>query len=376
LAVFTGPARLWLLPCINKDAMSSVRIVEEFGAIDNEARRWALLADESNSPMNQYAWVKACSNAFSAYGKLHLIIIGSEAGQPGAMGPLIMRGKRLNRMECLGVDELYEPTDFPHSDPASLQALIRTLIELRQPLLLRRILSDSPVLAALKQAFKYHGVLITRPATGYPWIELDESWCNPESKLSQSRRSSLRRALRRAEEIGGIECDIFTPRPHELPPLLAESLRIEAANWKGRNGSALLRDPDRLRFFEQYTAIASERGILRLCFLKIGGHRAATQIAVESGGGFWLLKVGYDETFARSSPGNLLMLETLKYAASRGLRTYEFLGSAEPWTEMWTNRVRPCVSVRAYPNNFRGAAALGWDVVRVGWERLSQRFNR
>jgi CelD/BcsL family acetyltransferase involved in cellulose biosynthesis len=121
-----------------------------------------------------------------------------------------------------------------------------------------------------------------------------------------------------------------------------------------------LSDPDRRRFFEQYTAIASERGILRLCFLKIGGHTAAIQIAVESGGGFWLLKVGYDETFSRSSPGNLLMLETLRYAAKRGLRSYEFLGSAEPWTEMWTNRVRPCVSVRAYPNNVRGAAALSW----------------
>src|SRR5262249_3804133 len=183
-------------------------------------------------------------------------------------------------------------------------------------------------------AFKSKGILITRPATGYPWIELDESWSDPERKLSQSRRSSLRRALRKAEEIGTIECEILTPQPHDLPPLLAESLRIEAANWKGRTGSALLSDSDRRRFFEQYTAIASERGILRLCFLKIGGHAAATQIAVESGGGFWLLKVGYDETFARCSPGNLLMIESLRYAATRGLRTYEFLGSEEPWTRM------------------------------------------
>ena len=355
--------------------MTSVRIVEEFGSIDHEARRWALLADETNSPMNQYGWVKACSNAFAAYGKLQLIVIGMEAGQPGALGPLIMRGKHLNRMECLGVDELYEPTDFPHSDPASLQALIRALIEFRQPLLLRRILANSPVLTALRAAFKSRGILITRPATGYPWIELDASWCDPEEKLSQSRRSSLRRALRKAKEIGSIHFQILAPQPHELAPLLAESLRVEAANWKGRSGSALLGDPDRRRFFEQYTAIASERGILRLCFLKIGGHTAAIQIAVESGGGFWLLKVGYDETFSRSSPGNLLMLETLRYAAKRGLRSYEFLGSAEPWTEMWTNRVRPCVSVRAYPNNVRGAAALSWDAISFGWEHLSHRFN-
>src|SRR6185295_10780276 len=192
----------------------------------------------------------------------------------------------------------------------------------------------------------------------------DESWTDPERKLSPSRRSSIRRAQRKAQEIGSIEYQIVSPKPHELPPLLMEALKVEAASWKGRNRSALLDDPERRRFFEQYTAIASEKGILRLCFMRIGGHAAATQLAVESSGGFWLLKVGYDETFSRCSPGNLLMLETLRYAAKRGLRSYEFLGSAEPWTEIWTDRVRPCVSVWAYPNNFRGAAALVWDATR------------
>ena len=350
---------------------TSVRIFEEFGAIDDEAKRWRLLSEDTNSPMHQYAWVKACSDAFA--GKLHLIVVGND--QPGALGPFIVRGRRLHRLECLGVDELYEPTDFPHSDPASLTCLVNTLVELRRPLLLRRILADSPVLTALRSAFRWRGVLMTRPVTGYPWIELDSSWLEPEKKLSSSRRSSLRRSLRKAEEIGTVRYEILSPTPQELPSLLTESLQVEAASWKGRSGSALLSDTDRRRFFERYTAIACERGILRLCFVRIGGHAAATQIAVECGEGFWLLKVGYDETFARCSPGNLLMLETLKYAASRGLRTYEFLGSAEPWTEIWTDRLRPCVAVWAYPNNPRGMAAFTWDALRFGWERLNRHFN-
>jgi CelD/BcsL family acetyltransferase involved in cellulose biosynthesis len=354
---------------------TSVRIVQEFGTIDNEAQRWTLLSDEANRPMHQYGWVKACSAAFAAYGRLQLIVIGRDGEQPGALGPLIMRGRHLNRMECLGVDELYEPTDFPHSDPASLNALVRTLVDLRRPLLLRRLLANSPVLAAVREAFTSRGILMTRPATGYPWIELDASWMQPEQKLSSGWRSSLRRSRRKAEDMGRLEYEIVAPSPQELPELLAESLRIEAANWKGRNGSALLSDTGRRQFFEDYTATACERGILRLCFLKIGGVNAATQIAVESGGGFWLLKVGYDESFSRSSPGNLLMLESLRYAANRGLKSYEFLGSAEPWTERWTNRVRPCVSVWVYPNNFRGAAALAFDAVRFASERLSRGFS-
>ena len=97
--------------------------------------------------------------------------------------------------------------------------------------------------------------------------------------------------------------------------------------------------------------------------------------AVESGGRFWLLKVGYDEAFARCSPGHLLMVETLRYAAQRGLRTFEFLGSAEQWTQVWTDEVRPCVSVWAYPHNCRGVAAFTWDAFRFGWERLQRQFR-
>jgi CelD/BcsL family acetyltransferase involved in cellulose biosynthesis len=352
---------------------TSVRIVQEFGTVENEAKSWDLIAEEVNSPMHQYAWVKACSDAFLTGGELQLIVVGAD--QPRALGPLIMRGRPLNRMECLGVDELYEPTDFPHLDPDSLTCLVNALIKLRRPLLLRRILADSPVLAALREAFQSQGLLITRPATGYPWIPLDESWTRPEEKLSASRRSSCRRARRKAHSLGPIDYEVLSPTPDELPPLLQESFRVEAAGWKGRTGSALLSDPHRRQFYEKYATIASAKGILRLCFMKIGGTVAATQIAVESGGRFWLLKVGYDETFARCSPGHLLMVETLRYAAERNLRTFEFLGSAEPWTTVWTMQVRPCLSVWAYPNNFRGFAAFGCDAVRYGWERLHRKFR-
>lgn len=322
--------------------------------------------------MHQYAWVKACSSAFAKDGELHLIVIGAD--QPRAVGPLVMRGRRLNRMESLGVDALYEPTDFPHSDPASLQHLIQTLVELRRPLLLRRVLADSPALAALRAAFQSRGILITRPSAGYPWIALDSSWMEPEKKLSPSRRASLRRGLRKARQMGPVHFEVLTPTPSELPSVLAEAFRIEAANWKGRNGSALLNDAHRRRFYEHYATSACEKGILRLSFMRIGERAVATQLAVESRDGFWLLKVGYDDTYANCSPGNLLLMETLKYAAKRGLKSYEFLGSSEPWTEVWTKQLRPCVTVAAYPNNCRGAAAFICDALKFGWERLNRKF--
>src|SRR5439155_1268233 len=83
------------------DVSSCVRIVQQFRAVENEAQRWDLIAEEANSPMDQYAWVKACTDAFATCGELQLIVVGAE--QPRALGPFIMRSGPLNRMECLGV---------------------------------------------------------------------------------------------------------------------------------------------------------------------------------------------------------------------------------------------------------------------------------
>jgi CelD/BcsL family acetyltransferase involved in cellulose biosynthesis len=73
------------------------------------------------------------------------------------------------------------------------------------------------------------------------------------------------------------------------------------------------------------------------------------QLAVERGGRYSLFKIGYDEEFARCSPGNLLMLHTVQWAAEQELSSYEFLGAQEPWTDRWTETVRSCVDVQIYP---------------------------
>jgi CelD/BcsL family acetyltransferase involved in cellulose biosynthesis len=82
------------------------------------------------------------------------------------------------------------------------------------------------------------------------------------------------------------------------------------------------------------------------------------QIAIECDDRFWLLKIGHDDKFAKCSPGTLLMLHSVKYAAVRGLKSYEFLGIAEPWTRAWTESLRRCVTLRAYPLSIGGIAVM------------------
>jgi CelD/BcsL family acetyltransferase involved in cellulose biosynthesis len=93
------------------------------------------------------------------------------------------------------------------------------------------------------------------------------------------------------------------------------------------------------------------------------------QLALEQGRGFWLLKVGYDQRFAPCSPGQLLLRDTIRYAVEAGLESFEFLGGAESWTEVWTKAEHQYVSVRVYPLGVRGMAALAADAAATAYQR-------
>ena len=135
----------------------------------------------------------------------------------------------------------------------------------------------------------------------------------------------------------------------------------------------MAQDEVRGNFYRQYAAAASQAGTLRLCFLRVNGQAIAMQYAVECGGSFWLLKIGYREEFARCSPGLLLIAETIRYAVSKGLLSYEFLGTAESWTRVWTKDESESVSLTYYPFGARGIAALAIDGARSIRNRLARR---
>jgi CelD/BcsL family acetyltransferase involved in cellulose biosynthesis len=248
--------------------------------------------------------------------------------------------------------------------------LADAIVDLRVPLLLRRVPADSPLTKALAKAYHARGILICRPDGPWPWITLDAGWAEPESKFNSKRRAYLRRARRIADELGTVSSEILSPTPATLAPLLEEALAVEAASWKGKTGTALALDPVIGTFYRRYATAACAQGTLRLCFLRIDGRAAAMQVAIETGNRLWLMKIGYDEQFASCSPGNLLVRETIRHAAMNGMKSIAFMGAVEPWKEQWTHEQNPCVVLRGYPLGFRGAGSLVGDLVKAGCSKL------
>ncbi|MEA2449101.1 MAG: hypothetical protein QOG63_1033 [Thermoleophilaceae bacterium] len=323
---------------------------------------WHRAVAADGSPMQQPEWTRACLETLDK--GVPLVAETVADGSGAAVAPLVWRPREA-RLELPGVRQLAEPMDLVYSSQDALEELVGRMRASGRALHFGRLPVDSATAAVVERVYGRHGIVRTRPASGTPTLPLDEGWADPLARMSSRRRSDMRRAQRRAEQIGEVAVELHEPRPDEVAALLDAAIAVEAQSWKGREGTALASDPARRAFFERYAMLAAEQGILRIAFLRIGERRAAMQIAVESGNRFWLIKVGYDESFAKGSPGGLLMLATIAHAAERGLESYEFLGHAEPWTEVWTRELRECVELDAFPPSLHAARAVAREARTV-----------
>jgi CelD/BcsL family acetyltransferase involved in cellulose biosynthesis len=335
---------------------------------------WRQLALASAAfPTQDLPWSEA---GLETFGGEPAIVATGAAEAPDAIAALVDRdGWR----QPIGGGPTGEPTDLLASSPDALAALAEQVARDRRPLLLPRIPATSPTIAALRSAFGPRALVRVSEGSGHPAIELNEDWAEPGGGLSSSRRQALRRSRRRAEKLGEIAVSLLAPAPDEVDALLDRAFAIEARSWKGAEGTALVHSPDLARFVRRYAAATAALGTLRVQLLEIGDDPVAMQIGVEWRNRLWLLKIGYDEAFAAVSPGQILLAESVADAARRGHDRYELLGTAAPWTDVWTKDVAPTVCVAVYPASRRGAVRLGAAAAQhagaVGRERARRAFH-
>jgi CelD/BcsL family acetyltransferase involved in cellulose biosynthesis len=127
---------------------------------------------------------------------------------------------------------------------------------------------------------------------------------------SSGSRKNWRRLRRRLSEQGRLELRALGEA--EAPgPWIDAFLSLEARGWKGRGGTSLTsRDAD-ARYFRAMSAAAHERGALHVLGLFLDGAPVAMQVNLFCAGKGFALKVAFDETWARFSPGVLLEIDAI-----------------------------------------------------------------
>ena len=351
----------------------TVNCIREASQAEGLAGEWRALESCASLPTQSFDFFKAALATFVTEDEL-CVVAARDGDRLVGVLPLCRARGALAPWRIVGTSELYEPNDALAADAAAADQLAAAVAGLPAPAVLERVPVDSPLIPALRKAFK--GRLVVRPDSFSPTLPLDARWQEPESCFNSGRRSDFRRAQRHAEKFGAVGLDVLTPAPEEVDALMDEAIAIELASWKKEAGTALGMLPAKASFFKTYARLASERGALRLAFMRIDGTPMAMQIAFVFANRYWLFKIGHNDAFSKCSPGTLMMLATLKHAATDGLVAYEMLGNDEPWIAMWTREQKAYVQVRTYPANVAGLAASARDGALRFYEKVKYRLEK
>lgn len=173
---------------------------------------------------------------------------------------------------------------------------------------------------------------------GVGQVRLDGSWQNYLAGRSGNHRRYLQKARRRAERAGELSLEVHTQAPAaEIEALLRRGCEIEDRSWKGAAGTSILRSP---RIFECYVEQAkrlAESRHLQLTFLRHCGRPIAFEYGCRAKRTYFSPKVGYDEAYARFSPGQLLRaLLFERFFAAGELDLVDFWGPLSDATAKWT----------------------------------------
>lgn len=131
---------------------------------------------------------------------------------------------------------------------------------------------------------------------------------SPETgvKKSGSTRKKLRQDWNRLSALGSV--DIVNVRNGRLANDDFETfLALEAASWKGAEGTALLCSAPDARFVREMFANLASRGEASVALLRVDGRAIAAQVLMYCGKTAFTWKTAFDAEFGKFSPGALLI---------------------------------------------------------------------
>jgi CelD/BcsL family acetyltransferase involved in cellulose biosynthesis len=350
------------------------QILSSAADVSQVSADWEALAATTLHPMQGPVW-HGCASRFvhASSDQLHVIALWDE-GQLAGLAPLMLtNGPTGRRYEIIGTRVLYEPAAMLARTEEAADQLARAVASLKHPVALTRMAAAHPFNDRFVRYARRAGWVALPTASGSPHVELGPGWEAYYENLPSRLKNVIRRGHRQLGKSGRVEFEFLKPEAARVTGLLQQAFEVELRSWKRRSGSAVLLRPELREFFFHYAEKLAERGELLVSFMRLDGVPVAMQVANISFDAYWQLKIGYDERYAKQLVGLQLQMETIKWSSQQGLRSYEFLGTAEPWLQEWTSTVHGYRTMYFYPFNVSGLGALLRDNIARVRGRLARR---
>ena len=186
---------------------------------------------------------------------------------------------------------------------------------------------------------------LARAAGGRPSVVLSEhprAFMTREGgvKRSGATRKKLRQDWNRLSAEG--ELAVVNRRDSDTAEADFETfLAMEQQSWKGANGTALGSRERDARYARALFADLAQRHAASVAFLTLAGKPIACQVLLYSGTRAYTWKTAYDATYARHSPGALLIDRVTEMLLDAGFASIESCSPAKSFmSRLWPDRRR------------------------------------
>jgi CelD/BcsL family acetyltransferase involved in cellulose biosynthesis len=322
------------------------------------AQAWNILAHQSPQqlPMASYAWMSAffehslepgarwaCFLAFRGDDLVGTLALACQQDDESVKPRVVLRTPRDDHTQIgdmlLGSEEpavvastlidsaLRHFSDFPYLEIKRFPATSPLLQLLRDRSIARRAL-------LLEHG---HGAYLTTP----------QDFDTYKSSLSRNFRNNLNKATNKFKTLQGVTTRIELA--HQVDPSDYQTfLDMEASGWKGREGSAIAASPALREFYVTLATRCAQAGWLEWQFLHADGQAMAANLAIRMRDAVVIWKLGYNDAYARYSPGSILLLELVKQESQLRRCRYIDLTTDHAWYDNWNMERRMYYTVRFY----------------------------
>ena len=329
---------------------------------------WDQLRADSgtDSPFTSWAWHRAWAEAASTgeLGLCQVVVLRSATGQVEALFPFRIYRDRFRRVPVtavgwaigdLGCPDHLELLASPEADLDQLAAALDGVTW--KVIRLGNVAETAPSIERFAAACERQGWWVQRnPLWRCPYLELPATWEAYLSKLSASRRQTIRWTERKLRQ----EHDVVVTEYGEAR--IGEGWRhLERLHTQRWGGGGVLRDAATARLHRCFASALASAGQLWLVTLDLDGAPAAAWYGFPFGDTVYHYQGGWDPVWQRRGVGMVLTGLMIRRAIERGYRRFDFLRGDEPYKATWTSTARMSRELVIIRDGWRGAVLRGLD---------------
>jgi CelD/BcsL family acetyltransferase involved in cellulose biosynthesis len=366
------------LPC-------SIEPIEEVEGFRRLRPEWddLLASSRSDSLFLTWEWLFTWWKHLGGRRRLSILAVRS-AGELIAIAPLALRPPDHGRLmpfralEFLGTgsagSDYLDLIVRAGQEPLALPVLADHLARRKVMLELAQIRTEGSLARDLAERIEGRGWRLSASGTAVcPYIDLEgRTWVSYLAGLGPAHRANLQRRLRNLERSSDL---LFSEAEseEERREFLGHLIGLHHLRRQELGGSNAFNTPGLLAFHEEFSALARQRGWLRLYLLRLDRKPAAALYGFRYGPTFSFYQSGFDPAYRKQSVGLVAMGLTIRKALEAGAAEFDLLHGDETYKSLWARERREIGRLEAYPPHARGALQRTVNQFGRGARRLARR---